>query len=85
MLLTSIFFNINKNDIIDMKIGDTMLDQVINNFYFGRLMYIVLIVLFAFSFINDLKRKDKIGIKKYLNIKNFNICILFKYLYPYHL
>lgn len=58
-----------------------MLEQVINNFYFGRLMYIVLIVLFAFSFINDLKKKDKININKHLNIKKINICILFKYLF----
>lgn len=64
-----------------MKIGDTMSEQIINNFYFGRAIYIVLIVLFAFSFINDLKKKDKINIKEYLNIKNLNICILFKYLF----
>lgn len=64
-----------------MKIGDTMSEQIINNFYFGRAIYIVLIVLFAFSFINDLKKKDKININKYLNIKKINICILFKYLF----
>ena len=57
-----------------------MLEQIINNFYFGRAIYIVLIVLFAFSFINSLKKKDKININKYLNIKKINICILFKYL-----
>lgn len=61
--------------------GDTMSEQIINNFYFGRAIYIVLIVLFAFSFINDLKKKDKININKYLNIKKINICILFKYLF----
>lgn len=58
-----------------------MSEQIINNFYFGRAIYIVLIVLFAFSFINDLKKKDKINIKEYFNIKNLNICILFKYLF----
>ena len=58
-----------------------MLEQIINNFYFGRAIYIVLIVLFAFSFINDLKKKDTININKYLNIKKINICILFKYLF----
>ncbi len=58
-----------------------MSEQIINNFYFGRAIYIVLIVLFAFSFINDLKKKDKININKYLNIKKINICILFKYLF----
>lgn len=58
-----------------------MSEQIINNFYFGRSIYIVLIVLFAFSFINDLKKKDKININKYLNIKKINICILFKYLF----
>lgn len=52
-----------------MKIGDIMSEQIINNFYFERAIYIVLIVLFAFYFINDLKRKDKININKYLNIK----------------
>lgn len=69
------------HDIINMKIGDIMSEQIINNFYFGRAIYIVLIVLFAFSFINDLKKKDKININKYLNIKKINICILFKYLF----
>jgi len=58
-----------------------MSEQIINNFYFGRAIYIVLIVLFAFSFINDLKKKDEININKYLNIKKINICILFKYLF----
>lgn len=58
-----------------------MLEQIINNFYYVRAIYIVLIVLFAFSFINDLKKKDKININKYLNIKKINICILFKYLF----
>ena len=69
MLLISIFFDVNKNDIINMKIGDIMSEQIINNFYFERAIYIVLIVLFLFYFINDLKRKDKININKYLNIK----------------
>ena len=55
-----------------------MLEQIINNFYYVRAIYIVLIVLFAFSFINDLKKKDKININKYLNIKKINLCILFK-------
>ena len=64
-----------------MKIGDKMLEQVINNFYFVRLMYIVLIFLFAFSIINNMKKKDKININKYLSIKKINICILFKYLF----
>lgn len=58
-----------------------MLEQVINNFYFVRLMYIVLIILFAFSIINNMKKKDKININKYLNIKKINICILLKYLF----
>ena len=48
VLLISIFFDANKNDIINMKIGDIMSEQIINNFYFERAIYIVLIVLFAF-------------------------------------
>ena len=64
-----------------MEIGDTMLEQIINNFYFGSAIYIVIIVLFAFSIINNMKKKDKININKYLNIKKINICILFKYLF----
>ena len=55
-----------------------MLEQIINNFYFVRAIYIVLIVLFAFSFINDLKKKDRNNINRFLNIKKINICILFK-------
>jgi len=50
-----------------------MSEQIINNFYFGRAIYIVLIVLFAFSFINDLKKQDKINITKYLNMINLQI------------
>ena len=37
--------------------------------------------MFYLHFINDLKKKDKININKYLNIKKINICILFKYLF----
>ena len=38
-------------------------------------------IMFYLHFINDLKKKDKININKYLNIKKINICILFKYLF----
>ena len=46
-----------------MKIGDTMLDQIINNFIFSRLLYIVIVTLIGFAVISDLKKKDKIEIK----------------------
>lgn len=79
--LTSIFFCISKNDIISMKIGDIMLDQIINNFYFARLLYIVIVVVLGFAVINDLKSKDKIVINEYLNFKKINISLLLKYLF----
>lgn len=58
-----------------------MLKQIINNFYYARLIYIVLLVLFTYSFIHDLKKKDKLNIREYLNIKNFNMCIMLRYLF----
>ena len=64
-----------------MKIGDTMLDQIINNFIFSRLLYIVIVTLIGFAVISNLKKKDKIEIKKYLNVKKINITLLFKYLF----
>ena len=64
-----------------MKICDTMLDQIINNFIFSRLLYIVIVTLIGFAVISDLKKKDKIEIKEYLNVKKINITLLFKYLY----
>ena len=64
-----------------MKIGDTMLDQIINNFVFSRLLYIVIVTLIGFAVISDLKKKDKIEIKEYLNVKKINITLLFKYLF----
>lgn len=79
-LYNNIFLNIYINDIICIKIGDTMLDQIINNFYFIRLLYLIIIVLIGISVINDLKSKD-IAIDKYLNIKKINIGILLKYLF----
>lgn len=64
-----------------MKIGDTMLDQIVNNFIFSRLFYIVIVSLIGFAAINDLKKKDKIEIKEYLNVKKINITLLLKYLF----
>lgn len=64
-----------------MKIGDIMLEQIKNNFIFSRLFYIVIVTLIGFSVINDLKKKDKIEIKEYLNIKRINITLLLKYLF----
>lgn len=64
-----------------MKIGDTMLDQIINNFIFSRLLYIVIVTLIGFAVIIDLKKKDKIEIKEYLNVKKINITLLLKYLF----
>ena len=58
-----------------------MLDQIINDFYFSRLFYIVIIALIGFLVINDLKNKDKIDIKQYLNIKKINFRLLLKYLF----
>ena len=64
-----------------MKIGDTMLDQIINNFIFSGLLYIVIVTLIGFALISDLKKKDKIEIKEYLNIKKISIALLLKYLF----
>ena len=64
-----------------MKIGDTMLDQIINNFIFSRLLYIVIVTLIGFAVISDLKKKDKIEIKEYLDVKKINITLLLKYLF----
>ena len=64
-----------------MKIDDTMLDQIINNFIFSRLLYIVIVTLIGFAVISDLKKKDKIEIKEYLNVKKINITLLLKYLF----
>ena len=64
-----------------MNMGDIMLDQIINNFYFSRLLYIIIIALIGLEVINDLKSKDKIDIKKYLNIKKINLRLFLKYLF----
>ncbi len=58
-----------------------MLDKVINNFIFFRLLYIVIVTLIGFEVISDLRKKDKIEIKEYLNIKKINITLLLKYLF----
>lgn len=71
----------SKNGIISMKIGDTMLDQIINSFYFSRLSYIVIFPLFGFAVINNLKSKNKIDIKECLNIRNINFSLLLKYVF----
>ena len=67
-----------------MKIGDTMLDQIINNFIFSRLLYIVIVTLIGFAVISDLKKKDKIEIKEYLNVKKL-ILLYYLNIYFYHL
>lgn len=64
-----------------MKIGDVMLDQIINNFIFSRLLYIVIVTLIGFAVISNLKKKDKIEIKEYLDIKKIGITLLLKYLF----
>ena len=58
-----------------------MLDEIINNFYFGSILFVFVIVLIAYSFVFELKNKDKIYLKEYLNIKNINFEILLKYLF----
>lgn len=64
-----------------MKIGDMMLGEVINNFYFSRLFFIVIVTLIGFSVINDLKSKDKINIKECLDVRKINFKILLKYMF----
>lgn len=64
-----------------MKIGDMMLEQIINNFYFYRLFYIVIVVALGVVVINDLKKKEKIEISECLNVKKINIRLLLKYLF----
>lgn len=68
-------------DKIDVRLGDRMIEQIMNNYYFQNLLYIVIIVLIALWTINSIKTKDNIRINKYLNIKNINIVVLFKYLF----
>ena len=70
-----------KNDIIDMKIGDMMFDEIINNFYFERLLYVAIVVIVAHSIINNMKVKEKININKHLNFKSINLKIILKYLF----
>ncbi len=77
----SIFLNNYQNGIISIKIGDRMVDKVINDFYFSRLFYIVIVTLIGLAVINDLKSKDKINIKECLNLRKFNVSILLKYMF----
>ncbi len=58
-----------------------MLDQTINDFILPGLLYIVIFPLIGFTVISDLKEKDKIEIKEYLNIKKIDITLLLKYLF----
>lgn len=58
-----------------------MLGEVINNFYFSRLFFIVIVTLIGFSVINDLKSKDKINIKECLDVRKINFKILLKYMF----
>lgn len=58
-----------------------MLDQIINNFYFSRLFYIVIVTLIGFAIINDLRSKDNIDIKECLNIRKISVSILLKYMF----
>ncbi len=58
-----------------------MVDKVINNFYFSRLFYIVIVILFGLAVINNLKSKDKIDIKECLNIRRISVNILLKYMF----
>lgn len=58
-----------------------MLDKIINNFCFNRSLYIIAVVALGIGVINDLKDKDKIEIKEYLNHKTININRLLKYLF----
>lgn len=58
-----------------------MLDQIINNFYFSRLFYIVIVTLIGFAVINDLRSKDNIDIKECLNIRKISVSILLKYMF----
>lgn len=64
-----------------MKIGDTMFNQIINNFLFSRLIFSVIIAFIGFAVISNLKKKDKIEIKEYLNIKKIDVTLLLKYLF----
>lgn len=41
----------------------------------------MIVTLIGFAVISDLKKKDKIEIKEYLNVKKINITLLLKYLF----
>ena len=58
-----------------------MFGKIINNFYFSRLFFILIVTLIGFSVINDLKSKDKININEYLDVRKINVKILLKYMF----
>ncbi len=58
-----------------------MFNQIINNFLFSRLIFSVIIAFIGFAVISNLKKKDKIEIKEYLNIKKIDVTLLLKYLF----
>lgn len=57
------------------------MNDIINNFYISRLIYIILVVLIGIAIIDNLKTKDKINIKNKINFKNININFLLRMLF----
>ena len=57
------------------------MNELFDNFIFVRILFIIIITLIGMVVIDDLKKKDKIRIEKYLNPKKINISLLLEYLF----
>lgn len=57
------------------------MNELFDNFIFVRILFIIIITLIGMVVIDDLKKKDKIRIKKYLNPRKINISLLLEYLF----
>lgn len=57
------------------------MNELFDNFIFVRILFIIIITLVGMVVIDDLKKKDKIRIEKYLNPKKINISLLLEYLF----
>ena len=57
------------------------MNELFGNFIFVRILFIIIITLIGMGVIDDLKKKDKIRIEKYLSPKKINISLLLEYLF----
>ena len=66
---------------IDYVQGSGDMNDLFDNFIFVRILFIIIITLIGMGVIDDLKKKDKIRIEKYLSPKKINISLLLEYLF----